>query len=38
VITYFLDTQRSEVTSDPDSRVFVIIHPKEKGKDGGKKP
>jgi len=38
VITYFLDTQRSEVTSDPDSRVFVIIHPKEKKKDGGAKP
>jgi len=38
VITYFLDTQRSEVTSDPDSRVLVIIHPKEKGKDGVKKP
>jgi lipopolysaccharide export system protein LptA len=37
VITYFLDTQRSEVTSDPDSRVFVIIHPKEKKKDGGAK-
>lgn len=38
VITYFLDSQRSEVTSDPDSRVLVIIHPKEKGKDGNKKP
>jgi lipopolysaccharide export system protein LptA len=38
VITYFLDTERSEVTSDPDSRVLAIIHPKEKGKDGNKKP
>jgi len=38
VITYFLDTERSEVTSDPDTRVMAIIHPKEKGKDGNKKP
>jgi len=38
VITYFLDTQRSEVTSDADTRVLAIIHPKEKKKDGGAKP
>ncbi len=38
VITYFLNTQRSEVTSDADTRVLAIIHPKEKKKDGGAKP
>ena len=34
VITYYIETQQSVVTSDPDSRVFVTIHPKKKGTDG----
>jgi lipopolysaccharide export system protein LptA len=38
VITYYFDTQRSEVTSDPDKRVTVIIHPRQKGKDGSSSP
>ena len=38
VITYYLDTQRSEVSGGAGERVLVIIHPKEKGKDGGAKP
>lgn len=38
VITYYFETQRSEVTSDPDKRVTVIIHPKQKGKDGSASP
>ncbi len=37
VITYFLDTQLSQATSAPGKPVMVIIHPKEKGKDGGAK-
>lgn len=38
VITYYLDTQRSEVSGGSGERVLVIIHPKEKGKDGDTKP
>jgi len=34
VITYYLDTQRSEVTGG----AGAVIHPKGKGKDGGAKP
>jgi lipopolysaccharide export system protein LptA len=37
VITYFLDSQRSQATSAPGEPVIAIIHPKEKGKDGGAK-
>ncbi len=38
VITYYLDTQRSVVTSGgPDDRVKAIIYPKEKGADDGAK-
>lgn len=33
VITYYLDQDRSEVTSDVDSRVEAVIHPKGKGSD-----
>ncbi len=38
VITYYLDTQRSEVTSGPGERVQAVIHPKGKDADGGTKP
>jgi len=37
VITYSLDTQSSQATSEPGAPVMVIIYPKEKGKDGGAK-
>jgi lipopolysaccharide export system protein LptA len=37
VITYFLNTKSSQATSAPDAPVMVIIHPREKGKDGGAK-
>ena len=37
VITYFLDSQLSQATSAPGEPVIAIIHPKEKGKDGGAK-
>jgi lipopolysaccharide export system protein LptA len=33
-ITYYLDQDKSEVTSDSGSRVEAIIHPKGKGNDG----
>ena len=33
VITYYLDQDRSEVTSGSDSRVEAVIHPKGKGSD-----
>lgn len=38
VIIYYFETQRSEVTSDPDKRVTVVIHPKQKDKDGSASP
>jgi lipopolysaccharide export system protein LptA len=34
VITYYLDQEKSEVTSGQGSRVEAIIHPKGKGNDG----
>ncbi len=34
VITYYLDQDKSEVTSGTDSRVEAIIHPNVKGSDG----
>jgi len=34
VITYYLDQDKSEVTSGADSRVEAVIHPKGKAKDG----
>lgn len=34
VITYYLDQEKSEVTSGQGSRVEAIIHPKGKGTDG----
>ena len=34
VITYFLDEDRSEVTSGSGTRVEAVIHPREKGSDG----
>lgn len=34
VIIYFLDEDRSEVTSGPGTRVEAVIHPREKGSDG----
>lgn len=37
VITYYLDTQRSEVLGGPGERVDAVIHPKGKGKDGDEK-
>ena len=37
VITYFLDSQLSQATSEPGDPVKAIIYPKEKGKDGGAK-
>ena len=33
VITYYLDQEKSEVTSGADKRVEAIIHPKEKKRD-----
>ncbi len=38
-ITYYLDQDKSEVTSGADSRVEAVIHPREKRSDGrpGKK-
>jgi lipopolysaccharide export system protein LptA len=36
-ITYYLDTQRSQVTSAPGEPVKAVIYPKEKGKDAGAK-
>jgi len=38
VITYFVDEQKSVVTSGPGKRVDAVIHPKDKGKNGGAKP
>ncbi|KAF0217453.1 MAG: lipopolysaccharide export system protein [Geobacteraceae bacterium] len=38
VITYFVDEQKSMVTGGPDVRVEAVIHPRDKGKDDGKKP
>ena len=34
VITYYLDQDKSEIISGPDSRVEAVIHPKGKGSDG----
>jgi lipopolysaccharide export system protein LptA len=34
IITYYLDQDKSEVTSGPGSRVEAVIHPKSKGNDG----
>lgn len=34
VITYYLDQDKSEVTSGLGSRVEAVIHPKSKGSDG----
>lgn len=34
IITYFLDQDKSEVTSGGGSRVEAVIHPKPKGSDG----
>ena len=34
LITYFLDEDRSEVTSGSGTRVEAVIHPREKGSDG----
>lgn len=34
VITYYLEQDKSEVTSGTDSRVEAVIHPKGKGSDG----
>jgi lipopolysaccharide export system protein LptA len=34
IITYYLDQDKSEVTSGSGSRVEAVIHPKSKGKDG----
>lgn len=34
VITYYLDQDRSEVTSGADGRVEAVIHPQRKGSDG----
>lgn len=38
VITYYVDEEKSVVTGGPDARVEAVIHPKEKGKNGGSKP
>jgi len=38
VITYFVDEQKSVVTSAPGKRVDAIIHPKDKAKNGSAKP
>lgn len=37
VITYYVNEQKSVVTGGADARVEAVIHPKEKGKDDGKK-
>ena len=37
VITYFVNEEKSVVTGGPDSRVEAVIHPKDKGGDGGAK-
>lgn len=37
VINYFVNEEKSVVTGGPDSRVEAVIHPKEKGADGGAK-
>ncbi len=37
VITYFVDEQKSTVTSGPGEPVKALIHPKDKGKNGGAK-
>ncbi|HLO26540.1 MAG TPA: lipopolysaccharide transport periplasmic protein LptA [Geobacteraceae bacterium] len=37
VITYFVDEQKSVVTSGPGEPVKAVIHPKDKGKNGGAK-
>jgi len=37
VITYFVNEERSIVTGGGDSRVEAVIHPKDKGKNGGTK-
>lgn len=37
-ITYFVDEQKSVVTGGTDARVEAVIHPKDKGKDGGARP
>lgn len=34
IITYYLDEDKSEVTSGADSRVEAVIHPKGKGSNG----
>jgi lipopolysaccharide export system protein LptA len=34
IIVYYLDEDKSEVTSGSGSRVEAVIHPKSKGKDG----
>lgn len=36
VITYFVDEQKSVVTSGPDKRVNATIYPKDKGKNDAK--
>ena len=38
VITYYVETQQSEVTSDQDTRVIAIIHPKKKDNDQNARP
>ncbi len=38
VIYYFLDSQNSQVVSEPGTPVMVVVHPKKKEKDGGAKP
>ena len=38
IIYYFLDTQNSQVVSEPGKPVMVLVHPKKKEKDGGTKP
>lgn len=37
VITYFVNEERSVVTGGGDSRVEAVIHPTDKGKNGGTK-
>ncbi len=37
VITYFVDEQNSVVTSGPGEPVKAVIHPKDKGNNGGAK-
>jgi lipopolysaccharide export system protein LptA len=38
LITYFVDEQKSVVTSGPGQRVNATIHPKDKEKNAGAKP